>query len=243
MARYILVTGASTGIGAETARLLAEGNVVFVHYNASRDAAEQTGAEVQSRGGTAHLVQADLATEAGCDALYSLVSILTNRLDVLVNNAGGLIERQSLAELEWSLMERVFALNVFSAMMMTRLCLPLLERGHDPCIVNISSIAARHGAPTATIYGAAKGAIDSLTRGMAGELAPRIRVNAVAPGVIETPFHEKVSTPERMREFAGRTPLGRNGQAIHIARAIEFLIDNDFVTGETIDVNGGLFMR
>jgi 3-oxoacyl-[acyl-carrier protein] reductase len=243
MARYMLITGASTGIGAETARLLAEGNNVFVHYNASRDEAEQTAAEIQSRGGTAHLVQADLTTEAGCDALYSLVSIQTNRLDVLVNNAGGLIRRQKVGEYEWDLMERVFALNVFSAMMVTRLCLPLLERSKKPCVVNVSSIAARTGAPGATIYGAAKGAIDSLTRGMAAELAPAIRVNAVAPGVIDTPFHEKVSTPEFMRKSAERTPLQTNGEAIHIARAIAFLIDNDFVTGETVDVNGGLFMR
>jgi len=243
MARYILITGASTGIGAATASLLAEGNVIFVHYNASRDEAEQTAAEVQSRGGTAHLIQADLSTEAGCDALYSLTSIQTNRLDVLVNNAGGLVQRQKIVELEWALMDKIFSLNVFSAMMVTRLCLPLLERGKDPCIVNVSSIAARTGAPTATIYGAAKGAVDSLTRGMAAELAPGIRVNAVAPGVIDTPFHEKVSTPERMRRFAEDTPLKRNGKAIHVARAIAFLIEDDFLTGETIDVNGGLFMR
>jgi 3-oxoacyl-[acyl-carrier protein] reductase len=179
----------------------------------------------------------------GCDALYSLMSIQTNRLDVLVNNAGGLVQRQGVGELEWGLMERVFALNVFSAMMVTRLCLPLLERGKDPCVVNISSIAARTGAPTATIYGAAKGAVDSLTRGMAAELAPGIRVNAVAPGVIETPFHEKVSTPERMHKFAADTPLGRNGKAVHVAKAIAFLIDDEFLTGETIDVNGGLYMR
>jgi 3-oxoacyl-[acyl-carrier protein] reductase len=243
MARYILVTGASTGIGAATASLLAEGNVIFVHYNASRDEAEQTAAEVQSRGGTAHLIQADLSTEAGCDALYSLVSIQTNRLDVLVNNAGGLVRRQNVRELEWGLMEKIFCLNVFSAMMVSRLCLPLLERGKDPCIVNVSSVAARTGAPSATIYGAAKGAVDSLTRGMAAELAPGIRVNAVAPGVIETPFHQKVSSPERMRKFAEDTPLGRNGRALHVAKAIAFLIDDDFLTGETIDVNGGLFMR
>jgi 3-oxoacyl-[acyl-carrier protein] reductase len=140
-------------------------------------------------------------------------------------------------------MERIFTLNVFSAMMVTRLCLPLLDRSKNPCIVNVSSIAARTGAPGATIYGAAKGAIDSLTRGMAAELAPAIRVNAVAPGVIDTPFHEKMSTPEFMRQSAKRTPLQRNGEAIHVARAIAFLIDNDFVTGETVDVNGGLFMR
>ena len=100
-----------------------------------------------------------------------------------------------------------------------------------------------HGAPTATIYGGAKSAIDSFTRGVAKELAPDIRVNAVAHGVIETPFHDKVSTPERLQTFKNDTPLKTNGQAIHIVMAIKMLIENDFITGETIDVNGGLFMR
>jgi 3-oxoacyl-[acyl-carrier protein] reductase len=243
MGKIIVITGASTGIGAQVARLVAEGNNLFIHYNASREAAEQTATEVQERGGTADLVQADLFTEAGCDALYSQVSVRTNRIDVLVNNAGGLVRRQAVGELEWSLMERVFSLNTFSTMLLTSLFVPLLERGTDPCIVNISSIAARHGAPTATLYGAAKGAIDSFTRGAAAELAPKIRINAVAPGVIQTPFHERYSTPERMERFRQNTPLLRNGQAIDVAKAIEFLIENDFITGETIDVNGGLFMR
>ncbi len=109
--------------------------------------------------------------------------------------------------------------------------------------MNTTSIAARHGAPTATLYGAAKGAIDSFTRGMAAELAPAIRVNAVAPGVIDTPFHERYSTPERMKKFLENTPLKRNGRPADVARAIRFLIENNFITGETIDVNGGLFMR
>jgi 3-oxoacyl-[acyl-carrier protein] reductase len=243
MAKIIVITGASTGIGAQAASVLAEGNRIFIHYNASREAAEQTAAEVQERGGTAHLVQADLSTEAGCDALYSEVSVMTNRIDVLVNNAGGLVQRRAVRDLQWSLMERVFALNTFSTMRLTALFVPLLEKGTDPCIVNISSVAARHGAPSATPYGAAKGAIDSFTRGCASELAPTIRVNAVAPGVIETPFHERYSTPERMEQFRSNTPLKRTGRAVEIASAIEFLINNSFLTGETIDVNGGLSMR
>ena len=243
MAKIIVITGASTGIGAETAHLLAEGNQIFIHYNASREAAEQTAAEVQERGGTAHLVQADLFNEAGCDALYSAVSVMTNRIDVLVNNAGGLVERQSIGQLEWNLLERVFSLNTFSTMLLTSLFVPPLQKGTNPCIVNISSVAARHGAPTATAYGAAKGAIDSFTRGAASELAPAIRVNAVAPGVIETPFHERYSTPERMERFRENTPLQRNGRTADVAKTIAFLIDNEFITGETIDVNGGLFMR
>ncbi len=239
----ILITGASTGIGSETARRLAKGNQVFVHYHASRKAAEATAAEVHARGGTAILVGADLSTEAGCVSLHSEVAGRADHLDALVNSAGGLIRRLGARELEWSLMEETFTLNVFSTMMTCRLCIPLLEKGSNPCIINISSIAARHGAPSATIYGAAKGAVDSFTRGLAKELAPGIRVNAVAPGVIETPFHEKVSTPERMRQFRESTPLGRNGKAVDIARTIQFLIESDFITGETVDVNGGLFMR
>ena len=243
MAKIIVITGASTGIGAATARILAEGNDIFIHYNASRESAEQTAAEVQEHGGTAHLVQADLFGEAGCDALFSEVAVMTNRIDVLVNNAGALVQRQGIGEMEWSLIDRVFSLNTFSTMFLTSLFLPLLEKGTDPCIVNTTSIAARHGAPTATLYGAAKGAIDSFTRGAAAELAPKIRVNAVAPGVIDTPFHERYSTPQRMEMFRKNTPVDRNGRPEDVARAIRFLIENDFITGETIDVNGGLFMR
>jgi 3-oxoacyl-[acyl-carrier protein] reductase len=140
-------------------------------------------------------------------------------------------------------MVRVFALNTFSAMMVTSLCLPLLEKGTAPCIVNMSSIAIRHGAPTATIYGSSKAAVDSYTRGIAKELAPNIRVNAVAPGVILTPFHDNVTPADKLEEIRQNSPLLRHGEAVHIAKAVQFIIDNDFLNGETIDINGGLFMR
>jgi 3-oxoacyl-[acyl-carrier protein] reductase len=162
---------------------------------------------------------------------------------VLVNNAGGLIRRHAARDLPWDLMQEIFALNTFSTMLLSSLCVPLLERGTQPAIVNVTSIAIRHGAPTATIYGAAKGAIDVFTRGLAKELAPTIRVNAVAPGVIETPFHEKVTTPEKMAQFRAAAPLQRNGTAEEVAAAIAFLIDNPFMTGATLDINGGMFMR
>lgn len=243
MSKIVLITGASTGIGAETARQLAPDNTIVVHYNASQAEAEKVAAEVGQLGGQAHLVQADVATEAGCGAIVDYVGQNFDRLDVLVNNAGGLIKRQPATDLEWDLMERIFALNVFSVMKLSSGCIPLLKKGAQPCIVNLTSIAIRHGAPTATIYGAAKSAIDSFTRGLAKELAPDIRVNAVAPGVIETPFHEKVSSPEQMKTFRENTPLKMNGKASHVAMAIKMLVENDFMTGETIDINGGLFMR
>ena len=241
--KSILITGASTGIGAETARLLAEGNDIFVHYFSSGAAAREVAAEVETKGGRAHPIQADLSTDDGCRQLVDAVAAQTDKLDVLVNNAGGLIERKSVGEISWDLMAQIFALNTYSIMMVTSLCLPLLEKGADPNIINMTSLAIRHGAPTATVYGAAKAAVDSFTRGIARELAPRIRVNAIAPGVILTPFHDKVTSADQLETFRSNNPLQRNGQAIHIARAVEFIIANDFLNGETIDINGGIFMR
>ena len=243
MSKQILITGASTGLGAETARLLAAGNKIFVHYNASGEAAHQVAEEVEKRDGKAHLLQADLTTEQGCRELVQSVSEKTDKLDVLLNNAGGLIRRSPARECDWSLLQEVFALNTFSTMMLTSLCVPLLEKGDDPNIINITSLAIRHGAPTATPYGAAKGAIDSFTRGAAKELAPNIRVNAIAPGVIITPFHDKVSSPEQLEIWRNDIPLKKHGAARHVAGAVKFILDNDFMTGETIDINGGHFMR
>jgi 3-oxoacyl-[acyl-carrier protein] reductase len=243
MSKIILITGASTGLGAETARLLAFQNEIIVHYYSSQKEAEKVAADVEIKGGKSFLVQADLSQEEGCLKLFNTVTEKFPKLDVLVNNAGGLIRREAAKELEWKLMMETFSLNTFSTMKLSSLFIPWLEKGNNPCIINISSIAMRHGAPGATIYGACKGAIDSFTRGLAHELAPTIRVNAVSPGVIDTPFHKKVSTPEKMKKFKELTPLKQIGEAIHIAKTIEFLINNDFITGETIDVNGGLFMR
>jgi 3-oxoacyl-[acyl-carrier protein] reductase len=243
VSKIILITGASTGIGAEAARQLAAGNEIILHYNSSADAAREVAQAVEAEGGTPHLAQADLGREAGCWRLIDFVTDRFDRLDVLINNAGALIERRHVPELQWELMEKTFALNVFSLMLLSSRCLPLLEKGDQPCIINITSIAMRHGAPSATIYGAAKGAVDSFTRGMAREAAPTVRVNAVAPGVIVTPFHEKVSSPERMKSWRESNLLKRHGTTDDIVSVIKMLIDNPFITGETVDVNGGDFMR
>lgn len=243
MSKIILITGASTGIGAATARLLAPQNKIIVHYYSSKEAAEKVAKDVEENGGEAFLVQEDLTSEEACISLVKKIADKYSKMDVLINNAGGLLRRQSAYELEWKLMIETFSLNTFSTMKISSLCIPLLKKGEDPNIINISSIAIRHGAPTAIIYGACKGAVDSFTRGLANELAPEIRVNAVAPGLIDTPFHEKVSTPERMKKLKEGIPLKKIGEAIHIAKTIKFLIENDFITGETIDVNGGAFMR
>lgn len=244
MKRTIFITGAGTGIGAETARLLAPGNRLFLHYNSSADAVKKVAADVVALGGEAELLQADITTENACCQLVQQLSEKTDHLDVLINNAGGMIKRQAADALEWDLMEKIYALNTFSLLKISSLCIPLLRRStQDPSIVNVSSIVIRHGGPGATLYSSAKGAVDVATRGFARELAPHIRVNAVCPGVIDTPFHEKVSTPQQMESWAANNPLKRNGYPTHIAQAIRLLIEDDFINGETIDINGGLNIR
>ena len=241
--KNILITGASTGIGAATATTLAEGNTVFIHYNSSKEKAQAVAGEVDGLGGTPLLVQADLSTEQGCRTLMSFVEEKVDHLDLLVNSAGGMVARESVEEISWLTMEKIFALNVYSAMMVTSLAVKMLKKGADPSVVFLTSVAQRHGAPTATVYGASKSALDSFTRGIAKELSPYIRVNAVAPGVIVTPFHDNVSTAEKLEQFRQACPLQKNGEATHIAQTIKFLMENDFIHGETIDVNGGIFMR
>ncbi|PSW16094.1 oxidoreductase [Photobacterium rosenbergii] len=242
MAKY-LITGASTGIGAETARKLAKGNELFLVYNRSKGKAEDLAVELENRGAKVQLFQANLTSEAACIKLFEEIGEVTDTLDAVVNNAGGMVQRQGVDELTWDTMLDVFNLNTFSLFKVTSLSVPFLKNSNKACIVNVTSIVVRHGGPTATLYGAAKGAVDTFTRGACRELAPHIRVNSVSPGVIETPFHDKVSTDEQMKTWAENNPLQRNGKASNIADAIHFCIENDFINGESIDINGGLFVR
>lgn len=239
----IMITGASTGIGAETARTFAKGNELFLVYNRSIEKAKALEEELVEMGAKVHLFQSDITSEIAVIELFRKLSQHTDSLDVLINNAGGLVRRQAAGELEWQLMDEIFRLNVFSLFKITSLAIPMLKKGTDANIVNITSIASRHGAPGATIYGAAKGAVDTFTRGLCKELAPTIRVNSISPGVIDTPFHEKVSTPEQLVAWADGNPLKRNGKPEHIASAIKLVVENNFINGESIDVNGGLMVR
>jgi 3-oxoacyl-[acyl-carrier protein] reductase len=241
--KTIVITGAGMGIGAETARELADGNHLILHHHTSTNDALALQAELEPRCASVDIVAADLSTDAGCMSLYKKISTRFQSLNVLVNNAGGMIERRSLEALTWEHLAATFALNAFSAMRLTGLCTELLERGTASCVINVTSIAMRHGAPSATAYGASKAAIDSFTRGAASELAPRIRVNSVAPGIIDTRFHKRVTSAGKMRQFIENTPMKRAGSALDVAHAVRFLVENDFITGETVDCNGGLWMR
>lgn len=244
MGRKVLVTGSSLGIGAATAERFAEPDAVIgVHYNSSEKEAKEVAARVEAKGAKAVLLQGDLSQPEPCERVVKEFADAAGGIDVLVNNAGALVARSKVEEIEWELVDKIFRVNVYSAFLVTRWSLPHLMKGVAPAIVNLGSIAARHGAPTATAYGAAKSALHSFTRGLAKEVAPTVRVNCVAPGVIETPFHER--TPdEQMQRWREETPVGFNGEAIDIAEAIHYLCSPAarFITGETLDVNGGLSM-
>jgi 3-oxoacyl-[acyl-carrier protein] reductase len=238
-----IVTGASTGIGRATAVALADaGADVAVHYGSSKKEAEETARAVESLGRRAVLVQGDFRDGAATGrAVEAAVDALGAPIDILVNNAGSLVARSQVGEMDAELWQEVIALNLSSIFFATKAALP--HMGSGARIVNVSSIAGRSGGgPGAFAYAAAKGGVISLTRGMAKELAPRnIRVNAIAPGVIETPFHDHFSTPEMLETFKKAIPLGRLGTAAECAGTILFLVSPlaSYLTGETIDVNGG----
>ena len=238
-----IVTGASTGIGRATAVALAgAGADVAIHYGSSKNEAEETAKRVESLGRRAVIVEGDFRqpTAAG-EAVEEAIRRLGAPLDILVNNAGSLIGRSPVEQMDAELWQEVIDLNLSSVFFATKAALPHMGAGAR--IVNVSSVAARHGGgPGAFAYAAAKGGVMTLTRGLAKELAPRnIRVNAIAPGVIVTPFHDKFSSPELLETFRKGIALGRLGTPEECAGAVLYLVSplSSYVTGETIDVNGG----
>ena len=238
-----IVTGASTGIGRATAIALAgAGADVAIHFGSNRKEAEETAQAVESHDRRAFLVQGDFRdpTAAG-KAVEAAVQALGAPIDILVNNAGSLVGRSAVEDMDAALWQEVIALNLSSVFFATKAALPHL--GDGARIVNVSSVAARHGGgPGAFAYAAAKGGVMTLTRGLAKELASRnIRVNAISPGIIETPFHDKFSSPELLETFRKGIPLGRLGTAEECAGAVLYLVSPlaSYVTGQSIDVNGG----
>lgn len=244
--KRVLVTGSSSGIGAAAAELFArQGCFVGVHYFHTEDGGKATLAKVKEHSDGV-LLQADMRDEAQVKKLAEDFAAAAGGIDVLVNNAGTLIERQSLAEGTVAYHDDIFATNVRSCFLGAQKALPWLKKSRG-CIVNLGSVAGHNGGAAGSgLYSAAKAAVATLTVSMAKEFAPfGIRVNSVTPGLIETRFHEQFSTPERRKAVAEETPLKRNGTAEDVANAIVFLACEaaSFITGEYIAVNGGLFMR
>ncbi len=244
--KKVLVTGSSSGIGAATAKMFAEqGCFVGVHYFRTKEGGEKTFAQVQKNSGGC-LLKADMRDKKQVSKLIEDFVKAAGGIDVLVNNAGSLIDRQYFASAKEEYFDDVFATNVKSAFLAAQAALEELKKTKG-CIVNIGSIAGHNGgAGGGGIYASAKAAVATMTIAMAKEFAPfGIRVNSVMPGLVETRFHERFSTPERRKAVAEQTPLGRNGRAEDIAKAILFLASDaaGFITGEYIAVNGGLYMR
>ncbi|HLJ11293.1 MAG TPA: SDR family NAD(P)-dependent oxidoreductase [Planctomycetaceae bacterium] len=245
--RVALVTGAGVGIGRATALALASaGATVGVHFNTSEAGAQQTLSDIIALGGRGFLLPGDLTHEEQADRAVDQLIDQAGRLDILVNNAGNPLERCSLAECPTSLWRQAFDVNVTSAFLVTRRSIPHLKRaGRGSVINNLSLSVQTGGAGGAGPYAAAKGALQVMTRTLARELAPEVRVNAVMPGVIEARHHEVFSSPERMAEYRRQTPLARNGSAEEVAQAILFLASDaaSLITGAVIDINGGRFLR
>jgi len=241
------VTGSSSGIGQGTAIMFAQqGCFVGVHYFQTKAGGEKTLEEVQKYN-DGILLRADVRDEKQVNKMVEQFAKEAGGIDVLVNNAGTLIDRQPFETATLDYHEDIYATNVRSIFLVTRAALPELKKSKG-CIVNIGSIAGHHGGgPGAGIYAGAKAAVAAETIAMAKEFAPYgIRVNTVIPGLIETRFHEQFSSAERKKAIAKETPLGRNGTAKDVAKAILFLASNEaagFITGEYIAVNGGLYMR
>lgn len=249
--KAVLITGASTGIGAELARAFAaQGALVGLHYNASQDAAKALAEEITAAKGRVHLIQADMATGAGSRSAVDQAVAAFGKLDGLINNAGGMVRRVTYENATEKDYDEIMDLNGRSVVVATAAAIPHLKaaaKDDSGFIINTTSIAARNGASGgAGLYGSSKAFVHDMTRGLAKELIPfGIRVNAVAPGVITTPFHERYSTQAQLTAALATVPQGRLGVAQDCAGAYLFLASralSAYIIGQVIEVNGGQLM-
>jgi 3-oxoacyl-[acyl-carrier protein] reductase len=246
--KAVLVTGASTGIGAAVARAFGElGAKVGVHYNQSEGPAAEVVDAICAAGGQAIKVRADVRDSKAIKAAVGAVTDAFGGIDILVNNAGSLVQRVPIAEFTDELFDDVLHINARSMLAFCREVVPVMRKRGGGSIINVTSVAARHGGgPGAFLYAGAKGFVSTATRGLAKELVgDKIRVNAVAPGVIVTPFHDRFSTPQMLESFKGTIPMGRLGTADECVGAFLFLASeqlSSYVTGQIVEVNGGQYM-
>jgi 3-oxoacyl-[acyl-carrier protein] reductase len=247
--RVVLITGASTGIGAAAARAFGRnGARVAINYRSSQAEAEAVAEAVNRDGGQAVLIQDDVTEPEAASRILRQTVEAFGRLDVLINNAGALIRRTPVVEYTDDYLDALLDLNVKQVVRFMREgTVQMQSQGGGGAIINLSSIAARHGGgPGSVLYAATKGFIATATRGWAKELVKdRIRVNAVSPGVILTPFHERFSTAEQLATMQATIPMNRLGLAEECAGAFLYLASEQmsgYVTGQMLEVNGGQYM-
>ncbi len=247
--KVVLITGASTGIGAAAAQTFAKaGAKVVVHYNASRDQAAEVVAGIKAGGGEAVAVGGDVMIEGDIKRIVAeSLAAFGGRIDVLINNAGGMLGRVAIGDYTVEHINRVLMLNCTQVALFMREVTPVMRRQKSGNVINVTSIAARHGGGGgAILYAGAKGFVSTVTRGWAKELVgDNIRVNAVSPGVITTPFHERYSNAAQMAAMQATVPMNRLGTADECAGTFLYLASDTmsgYVTGQVIEVNGGQLM-
>lgn len=236
-----IITGGGRDIGRACAiRLAEEGANVAINYFSSSEGADSAVAEITAAGGKAFALQADLNGQEGVDALVAKTVAEFGGVDILVNNTGGLVARKTIAEMSLEHWTTVMDLNLTSTFLMIKACLAHMKSG---AIVNLASQAGRDGGgPGSVAYAASKGAVMTMTRGLAKELGPDIRVNAICPGMIDTDFHNIFTKPEVRTFVENASPLKRQGLPLDIANLVLFLScdDSAFITGTNMDINGGM---
>lgn len=246
--KAVLVTGASTGIGAAVARAFgAAGSTVVVHYHASEASARAVVAAIEADGGHAHALSADATRPEQMVALVRAAVDRCGRLDVLVNNVGDLVRRCPIADSTEEFFDAVVDLNVRSVVTTSRAAIPHFRTQGHGNIINTTSIAARNGGgPGSVLYASSKAFVSTFTRGLAKELAQdNIRVNGVAPGVIVTPLQARHTSVAQMESFRAAVPMGRLGSAEDCVGAYLYLASDalsGYVTGQILEVNGGQLM-
>src|ERR1700722_12832326 len=247
MSKVILITGGSRGIGRSAAVLCgARGWCVGVNYATNRSAADETVALVEAAGGRAIAIQGNVSEEADVIALFDKTAQTFGPIDGFVNNAGIVAPGSALADMDVERMKRVFTINVLGAYLGAREAARRLSTkrgGRGGSIVNVSSAASRLGSPNEYVdYAGSKGAVDTLTIGLAKELGPEgVRVNAVRPGLIDTEIHASGGKPDRAAQLGALAPLGRPGTADEVAESSVWLLSDAsaYVTGALLDVAGG----
>jgi NAD(P)-dependent dehydrogenase (short-subunit alcohol dehydrogenase family) len=245
--QVLVVTGGSRGIGAATCLLAArKGYAVAVNYASNAAAAEDVVAAIHAAGGRALAVRADVAQEEQVMAMFREVDAKLGRTTALVNNAGVVDVASRVDEMTGARLKRMFDINVIGSLLCAREAVRRMSTRHGGpggAIVNLSSAAARLGAPGQYVdYAAAKGAIDAFTIGLAKEVAAEgIRVNAVRPGLIETDIHASGGIPDRVQQLAHLVPMQRGGTAHEVAEAIVWLLSPEasYTTMSLVDVSGG----